>query len=218
MAYVSIVTVLALLEYQIFGLLVGRARGRYGIAAPAVSGNEIIEEEATILREVARRLLNGESMRSSVADLRRRGVPTSANKSWTENSLKRVLVNPRLAGLKTERGKLVEAAWEPILDLPTHKSLVALLDDPARKQKPGSKDPKYLLSGGFLACGRVVDDSDGTHQCAITRSGRNRRSAIVARAIHAAASTPRLGRSRMRVGAPGQPNAPPGSGRRTHSS
>lgn len=43
MHYVAIVTVLALLEFLFFGALVGRARARHGIAAPAVSGNEIFE-------------------------------------------------------------------------------------------------------------------------------------------------------------------------------
>ena len=40
MNYVHIVAVLAILQFFIFGILVGRARGQYGIHAPAVSGNE----------------------------------------------------------------------------------------------------------------------------------------------------------------------------------
>src|ERR1700722_16394866 len=37
------ITVLALLQFLIFGMLVGSARGKYGVKAPAVSGNEIFE-------------------------------------------------------------------------------------------------------------------------------------------------------------------------------
>lgn len=40
MAYVLIVIVLALLQFLLFGIAVGRARGRYGIKAPATSGHE----------------------------------------------------------------------------------------------------------------------------------------------------------------------------------
>jgi uncharacterized membrane protein YecN with MAPEG domain len=40
MAYVDIVTALALLQFIVFGIQVGRARGRYGIKAPATSGND----------------------------------------------------------------------------------------------------------------------------------------------------------------------------------
>jgi glutathione S-transferase len=43
MAYLAIVTVLALTQYIWFGLKVGRARAQYGVAAPATSGNEMFE-------------------------------------------------------------------------------------------------------------------------------------------------------------------------------
>lgn len=43
MELVTIVIALALIEYTVFGMLVGRARGKYGVDAPAVSGNPIFE-------------------------------------------------------------------------------------------------------------------------------------------------------------------------------
>jgi uncharacterized membrane protein YecN with MAPEG domain len=43
MEIVAVVIVLALLEYVVFGMLVGRARARYGVKAPAVTGHEIFE-------------------------------------------------------------------------------------------------------------------------------------------------------------------------------
>ena len=43
MAYVDIVTALALLQFLSFALQVGRARGRYGVKAPAVTGNDRFE-------------------------------------------------------------------------------------------------------------------------------------------------------------------------------
>jgi glutathione S-transferase len=43
MAYVDIVTALALLQFIVFGFKVGKARGLYGIKAPAVTGNDIFE-------------------------------------------------------------------------------------------------------------------------------------------------------------------------------
>jgi glutathione S-transferase len=45
MHYVNIVAALALLQFFYFGFLVGRARFRYGIAAPATAGNEMFERE-----------------------------------------------------------------------------------------------------------------------------------------------------------------------------
>lgn len=43
MPFVAIVTVLALLQFLWLGLQVGFARTRYGVAAPATTGNEIFE-------------------------------------------------------------------------------------------------------------------------------------------------------------------------------
>jgi uncharacterized membrane protein YecN with MAPEG domain len=43
MPYVDIVTALALLQFIVFGFRVGRARGLYQVAAPAIAGHEIFE-------------------------------------------------------------------------------------------------------------------------------------------------------------------------------
>ena len=43
MEWIAIVTALALIEYMVLGMRVGMARGKYGVEAPAVSGNEIFE-------------------------------------------------------------------------------------------------------------------------------------------------------------------------------
>lgn len=40
---VAVVIVLALIEYVVFGMLVGRARGMYHVEAPAVAGHEVFE-------------------------------------------------------------------------------------------------------------------------------------------------------------------------------
>ena len=43
MVYVTIIVMLALVQFMYFGIEVGRARGRHGVTAPAVTGNEIFE-------------------------------------------------------------------------------------------------------------------------------------------------------------------------------
>jgi glutathione S-transferase len=43
MALVELITVLALLQFLYFGILVGRARERLGVKAPAITGNEVFE-------------------------------------------------------------------------------------------------------------------------------------------------------------------------------
>lgn len=43
MNYIHIIALLAVLQFFVFGVLVGRARVRYGVKAPAVTGNELFE-------------------------------------------------------------------------------------------------------------------------------------------------------------------------------
>jgi glutathione S-transferase len=43
MAWVELITVLALLQFIYFGLLVGSARERFGVKAPAITGHETFE-------------------------------------------------------------------------------------------------------------------------------------------------------------------------------
>lgn len=43
MNYVDLVAVLAVIQLIFFGVLVGRARTRYGVKAPAVSGHDMFE-------------------------------------------------------------------------------------------------------------------------------------------------------------------------------
>lgn len=43
MLYVDIVIAFAAIQYLVFGMQVGAARGRYGVKAPAITGHEIFE-------------------------------------------------------------------------------------------------------------------------------------------------------------------------------
>ena len=43
MAYVDIVTALAVIQFIVFGFQVGVAREKYGVKAPATTGNEVFE-------------------------------------------------------------------------------------------------------------------------------------------------------------------------------
>lgn len=43
MAVTVLVSVLAMLQYLLFGMLVSRARARFGVQAPAISGHEVFE-------------------------------------------------------------------------------------------------------------------------------------------------------------------------------
>lgn len=57
MAYVDIVTILAVFQFIVFAMKVGRARGQYGIKAPATTGNEIFERHFRIQQNTLELLL-----------------------------------------------------------------------------------------------------------------------------------------------------------------
>jgi glutathione S-transferase len=57
MAYVDIVTALALLQFVVFGFKVGQARGRYAVKAPAVTGNEIFERHFRVQQNTLEQLI-----------------------------------------------------------------------------------------------------------------------------------------------------------------
>jgi glutathione S-transferase len=57
MAYVDIVTALALLQFMVFGYKVAKARGRYGVAAPAVAGNQTFERYFRVQQNTLEQLI-----------------------------------------------------------------------------------------------------------------------------------------------------------------
>jgi hypothetical protein len=57
MAYVDIVTILAVLQFIVFAVKVGGARARFGVKAPATTGNEIFERHFRVQQNTAELLL-----------------------------------------------------------------------------------------------------------------------------------------------------------------
>ena len=57
MAFVALVTILALAQFFWLALQVARARGRYGVAAPATTGNEHFERHFRVQMNTLEQLL-----------------------------------------------------------------------------------------------------------------------------------------------------------------
>ena len=57
MAGITIITMLALLEYIAFGFRVGKARGTYGVNAPATTGDEMFERHYRVHYNTMEQLL-----------------------------------------------------------------------------------------------------------------------------------------------------------------
>jgi DNA invertase Pin-like site-specific DNA recombinase len=150
------------------GLAAARAKGlpngglrRYGYAR-ADHTLVVVPEEAAILRDAARRVLAGESVRSIVRDLNERGVPTVRGKRWSTGSLGGILTRPTVNGRRTETS---DPMWEPILDDETWAAVRKRLATTPRG--PVARPGRRLLRG-FAVCGRCGARLTGASR---TRSG-----------------------------------------------
>lgn len=147
----------------------GRPSGKpaYGYTRTRVDGvptDVVNPAEAAVIRECTQRVLAGEGLWRIVKDLNRRGVTTNTGGPWATQTMRRMLLRPRNAGLRTHRGQIVgPAAWEPIIDRATYDRLVAKLTDPKRRTSNRGTEVRYLLSN-LARCGvcggRVVGTAE----------------------------------------------------------
>jgi site-specific DNA recombinase len=108
--------------------------------------------EAEIVREIAGRVLAGESLHAIAANLNARGLSTTTGAKWKPQPLRRILLSPRIAGLRGHRGEIAATAvWPAIITQADHRRIVAILTDPARTKNNGRQ--RRLLTG-LLVCGR----------------------------------------------------------------
>jgi site-specific DNA recombinase len=108
--------------------------------------------ERELIQEAATRILAGDSLRGIRLDWMRRGVRTVTGKEFQNQTLRKLLLSPRLVGYRIHLGRLYPGTWPAILDLPTWEAVGAVLRDPARTTKRGGV-ARHLLSG-FLFGGR----------------------------------------------------------------
>lgn len=79
----------------------------YGYAEDRI---HIVAEEAEVICEVARRVLDGEPLRGIAHDLDRRGFATVRGRPWSTRSLRDILLRPRTAGLRQYQGRMIGEA------------------------------------------------------------------------------------------------------------
>ena len=129
--------------------------------------------EATAVRQAVVDVLAGKSIQQVAREWNAAGLKTTlagrvqknphtgkeitVSGQWTGRRVRRLLVNPRYAAIKTHTakdGKVTEyqGTWTPLIDLDTHRGLVAYLSDPSRI-KCTSYERKYLGSNLYV-CGK----------------------------------------------------------------
>jgi len=137
------------LELATAGKVSGGGTRPYGYAKDRVT---VIPEEEAIIKEMAERLLAGDSLRSIAASLNDRAVPTVTQRDWTTHSVRQLLYSARVSGQRERLGEIVGKAVWPAIIKPAHTTRIrALLNDPERRTNRVAR--KYLLAG-LLRCGK----------------------------------------------------------------
>ncbi|BDB59575.1 recombinase family protein [Rhodococcus sp. RDE2] len=107
-------------------------------------------EEAQVIRDAAKMLRAGESLRAIVRRLNSEGR-MNRGRPWSAIEIRRKLLSPTYAGYRVHHGTQVLATWESILSTEDHQAITAILKDPERLTQRGS-DPVHLLTG-IAVCG-----------------------------------------------------------------
>jgi DNA invertase Pin-like site-specific DNA recombinase len=133
------------------------ANGEWRADGPRVFGytqrGERLEPEASAVTKAAEDVLNGVSLRSIAMDWNARGLLTTRGKRWSALTLRRMLMRPHYAALRVYQGSVVGPGnWDKLFDEETHRGLVQLLSDPARR--PNSAFVRKYLGSGVYVCGR----------------------------------------------------------------
>ena len=112
----------------------------------------IVEAEAVALKAAARDVLAGRSLGSIAQAWNAAGIKTTTGSTWTTSQLRRVLLNPRIAGRSIYNGTdLGRGEWAPILDPEMHGKVEARLLEPGRRTAFNTS-ARHLLSG-IAECG-----------------------------------------------------------------
>lgn len=110
----------------------------------------LIPAEAEILRELARRVLAGESLYALSNDLNGRGIPSTKGTKWSSHTIRTILVAPRNIGMREHKGTLTKTeCWTPVFDRDTWDEVCAILSSKTRKP---AAPRSYLLTGGIARC------------------------------------------------------------------
>jgi site-specific DNA recombinase len=150
------------------------------------SEGEIIEPEAALIREAARRFMAGETWSGLARQFTASGIPPIAANKWTITAIRRMLLTPATAGiaiyngslrpehqegkaraftlnpegiaLKDAVGRYVMGNWKPILAVDDWKALIAESEARQKGQVFSARGTRKHLLTGLLRCGHVLED------------------------------------------------------------
>lgn len=128
-----------------------------------------VPAEAEAIREGCTLILAGGTVSGVVRTWTAAGVRPAQGEKWTRQSVRAILTNPAIAGLRRYRGEIVgRGGWEGIVPEETFTAVQSILSDPGRKVPRGVRS----LLGGLAVCrcgNRVIhtraQQGHGVYRC-----------------------------------------------------
>ena len=125
---------------------------------------EIVPEEAETVREIFRRVLEGEQLIRIAEDLNRRGIRTKKGALWNKSSFNRILSNERYIGVYLYKEHRIEGGFPVIVDKDTFDSAQVFIKGKPKARggtaRRRCKGDTYLLTGK-LYCGECDSPMSG---------------------------------------------------------
>ncbi|WPB89544.1 recombinase family protein [Streptomyces malaysiensis] len=131
-------------------------------------------DEAKLLREAARRLIDGSPWYTVIADWNRAGILTANGKKWNVQVLKKIMTNPRICGYRSrtvyesdpetktesahtvivhdDEGNPVLGQHQPVLSVEQWRAMCAIIEASPKRGR-GHNARTFLLTG-TLRCGK----------------------------------------------------------------
>src|SRR5215216_1448324 len=79
--------------------------------------------ERELIAEAVRRLIAGDSLRGIVVDWMKRGEQTPTGGKWHNVNVRRMLLSPRLVGMRLHNGRLYPGTWDPIISIEDYEAV-----------------------------------------------------------------------------------------------
>jgi site-specific DNA recombinase len=112
-------------------------------------------DERVLIDKAADRIIAGDSLRGICSDWNDAGVASSRNGPWRNNTLRNLLLSPRMIGKREHNGQLYDGDpryFPPILTQAKWHAVKAVLEDPSRRTTMRAGVPAHLCTG-LAFCG-----------------------------------------------------------------
>ena len=132
---------------------------------------EIVPEEAEAVREIYRRVGDGEKLIEIVKDLNRRGIRTKKGREWNKSSFNRLLENERYIGVYQYKNFRHEDGFPPIVDKDLFYTVQKIMGE--KPNARGTTMRRRTENGTYLLTGKLICGKCGALMTGISGVGRH---------------------------------------------